>query len=84
MTFIYKIIYNPAINFIIRNAARIVNSLFKTQIEFPVSGILKLKSPKRKPFLLKTNETCFAANLAYWKGVSNYESSEIFCEILEK
>ncbi|MCE2789263.1 MAG: FkbM family methyltransferase [Saprospiraceae bacterium] len=83
ITIFYKIIYNPAVNYIIRNIGFFFNKTIKTNFYFPVSGIIKFRSPTNKSFYLKTNETCFVTNYLFWKGTYNYESTPLYCQIFK-
>ena len=80
MQFIYKIIYNPFINYILRN----INFLFKnsTKLKIPPSGIIKIKL-KTKKIKLATNQTSYLTQLIFWKGHKSFEYSELF-ETLSK
>ncbi len=77
MELFYKIIYSPAINYILRNINRLLRHLLPG-IKIPPSGIIKIRLNKHETFRLKTNQTDFVAFWIYWKGLNSYEYVYIF------
>jgi FkbM family methyltransferase len=77
MNSIYKLIYNPLINFFLRNINYFLKKFIPEKIKLPPSGILKLKSDSGI-IKIKTNQTSYLTQLLFWNGYKNFEYSEIF------
>jgi len=74
---IYKTIYNSGINYILRNFNYAFNTIFKSKIKIPPSGIITLNTTAGK-LKLATNQTSFITQLLYWNGYKNFEYAQIF------
>lgn len=77
MNIIYKLIYHPKINFIIRHVNYICKDLFFNKIKIPPSGIINLKTDSGK-IKIATNQTSYLTQLLFWNGYKKFEYSEIF------
>nr|WP_321224926.1 FkbM family methyltransferase [uncultured Psychroserpens sp.] len=82
MQLIYKLIYQPRINFFLRNLNEILAPLLPNKIKLPPSGTLNLKTDSG---LLKiaTNQTSYLTQLLFWNGYKSFEYSKLF-ETLSK
>ncbi|AUC75486.1 FkbM family methyltransferase [Olleya sp. Bg11-27] len=74
---IYKTIYNRKLNYIIRNLNFAFNTIFKSKIKIPPSGLLNLKTDSGT-IKIETNQTSYLTQLLYWNGYKDFEYSEIF------
>lgn len=83
MTFVYKIIYNPVINLILRNVLKPISKLTNTELPLSVSGKLNLKF-KDKAFHLYTNQTCYVTQLLFMDGSERYEFSPLFEHLIKQ
>ncbi len=83
ISIIYRIIYSPFINYILRNINRLLKNIFPG-IKLPPSGIMKIKLSGGETIRLKTNQTDFVAFWVYWKGLYTYEYTSIFEKIIGK
>ena len=73
----YKIIYQPKINYIIRNINYFLNPFFLGIIKIPPSGIINLKTDSGH-IKMVTNQTSYLTQLLFWNGYKSFEYSEIF------
>ena len=80
----YKIIYNPTINFLLRNLNKSITKFLPDSIKIPPSGIIKLKSPAGDRIKIKTNQTNYLTFLIFWNGYENFEYTDIFVKLIEK
>ncbi len=77
---LYKVIYNPTINFFIRN----INKLFfKKVIQIPPSGKVKFNFDELS-FYIHTNQTNYITHVLYYGGCENYEYASIFKKLITK
>lgn len=83
MKLIYKIIYSPAINFILRNINKLLRGVF-TGVKIPPSGIIKIGLENNETIKFKTNQTDFVAFCVYWNGLYTYEYTWLFEKIAKK
>jgi FkbM family methyltransferase len=81
LCYIYKIIYNRKVNYILRNINFSLRYFLK-KIKIPPSGILKLKTDSGL-IKIATNQTSYLTQLLFWNGYKDFEYSELF-EILSK
>jgi len=73
----YKIIYQPKINYIIRNINYFLNPFFLGKIKIPPSGTINLKTDSGN-IKMVTNQTSYLTQLLFWNGYKSFEYSEIF------
>jgi len=83
MTFIFRIIYSPYINYIIRNINKLLFKIIPI-IKLPPSGTLKIKLSNNQLLKFNTNQTDFVAFSIFWDGLYNYEYVYIFEKIAKK
>lgn len=80
------IIYNPSINFFLRNILKPFKSILPQSMKFPVSGKIKITWNKNTHLYLNGNQTCFVSRLLFWEGIQGYDYpvikifSKIICE----
>ncbi len=78
---LYRIIYQPQINFVLRNINRIFRGVLPG-ITLPPTGLVKYKV-KGKTMWLRTNQSSYVTYLIYWNGVLSFEYSPIFVELIK-
>ena len=83
MEIIYKIIYNPSINYIIRNIAKLFNLIFPNAIRIPVSGKIKINY-KKISLSLNTNQTSYVSNELFYNKPEQYEFTPLFIELISQ
>lgn len=76
---IYRIIYHPSINWVLRN----LNKLVSRHVKLPPSGTLRLKADN-KVFRLRTNQTNYLTKKVFWEGLENFEYTPIFIDLVKK
>ena len=79
---VFKIIYNPKINYILRHLNKSTNTVLKLNIKLPPSGVINLKT-NSGTIKMKTNQTSYLTQLLFWNGYNTFEYSSIF-EVLSK
>lgn len=77
MDFFYKKIYNPTINYILRNLNFNLKFFLPKRIKIPPSGILNIKTDSGK-LKIATNQTSYITQLLFWNGYKQFEYSKIF------
>lgn len=82
MSIIYKFIYHPFINAVLRPLAKLFYKLFGKKI-ITISGILPISVFGVK-FKLKTNQTCSVTQDLFFKGPENYEFSPLFNDLINQ
>jgi FkbM family methyltransferase len=82
LEFIYKFIYHPYINPILRR----INKVFSpfTNFQLPPSGTITLKVEGDKSFKMSTNQTSYVTKLLYWRGADSFEYTIIFKDLIKK
>ncbi len=83
MKLLYKIIYHPTINYILRNLFKISSKLFLKPIIIAVSGKLKINY-KKNLFFLHTNQTCYVTKEVFYNGAENYEFTTLFEHLIKQ
>ena len=81
---IYKIIYNPTINKVVRNINKFFLSLLSNKIKIPPSGVLIVKNEDGKKLRIKTNQTNYLTYLLFWEGYRNFEYTDLFIRLIKK
>lgn len=74
----YQIIYNPAINLIIRNINKV---FFKKIYSIPVAGKVKFDFDELS-FYIHTNQTNYITKVLYYEECKNFEYSSIFRKLI--
>lgn len=78
----YRIIYQPAINLLLRNLNKLLSPILPTSIRIPPSGVLAVRlSGSRIKF--STNQTNYTSQVLFWRGPSGMAYTSIF-EVLVK
>lgn len=83
MQFIYKIIYNSKINFVLRNTNKLLSPILPKKIKIPPSGILTIRNSEKQVLKIKTNQTSYLTYLIFWEGYKNFEYSIIFKRLIK-
>jgi FkbM family methyltransferase len=81
MKIIYKIIYTPFINLILRSLNKTFSFAFP-KIKIPPSGVISLKLKDGDKIKFCTNQTDPVGQNIFWKGVYGYEYVDIFEDII--
>jgi FkbM family methyltransferase len=84
MRLIYSIIYNPAINWLLRNISYILSPVLSEKIKIHPSGTIKIKVESHNPIKIKANQTSYVARQLFWNGSQNYEYTPIFIKLIKK
>lgn len=83
MQLIYRIIYHPLINPILRSINKFLAPLLPKSIRIPPSGILTVKLSNTR-FKFLTNQTNYTSQILFWKGVYAMEYTSIFERVINK
>src|ERR1051326_410213 len=81
---IYKVIYNPFINFFIRHSLKPFANILPDSLKLPVSGKINYKINNNDKLKLLTNETSYITKLFFWEGIENYEYTPLFIKLIRK
>lgn len=81
---LFKIIYWPPINKLIRIVLSTCHYFRITKLKIPPSGKITITLPDNKSFLIDTNQTSFLANVICWKGAFAFEYSKIFYDLVKE
>lgn len=74
---IYRIIYQPAINRLLRNLNKLLSRWLPDSVRIPPSGVLSINL-KDTSFRLCTNQTNYTTQLVFWHGAYAMEYTAIF------
>lgn len=77
MKLVYQTIYNPFINYILRNINWSLRRVFP-KLKLSPSGVIKVRLSNKESIKFKTNQTDFVAFCIFWNGLYNYEYLYIF------
>lgn len=83
MNLFYTLIYNPVINYILRNINLWIKSILPKKIRLHPSGIVKIKIAPGKNIVLKTNQTCFITSTIFYNK-NKFEYAAIFMVLISK
>jgi FkbM family methyltransferase len=84
MIFFYSIIYQPSINWFLRNLNYLLSPLLPKNIKIHPSGIVRVKIDKKHSIKLRTNQTSYVTRELFWEGSKNYEYTSIFIVLINK
>lgn len=84
MSVIYRIIYSPLVNRILRNISYCISPILPEKFKIHPSGILKVKINRNENIYLKTNQTSYVTRELFWKSGREYEYTTIFSELIKK
>lgn len=79
----YQIIYQPAINMVLRNLNRLLSPILPPSLRLPPSGVLRVRL-KNAEFKFHTNQTNYTSQILFWKGVYAMEYTSIFEQLIKK
>lgn len=80
----YRIIYNPAINKVLRNINKLLAAILPAKIKLNPSGSIQLRNDAGHSLILKTNQTNYLTKLLFWYGYRNFEYTPIFLKLIKK
>lgn len=80
---LYSFIYNPTLNYILRNINISLKPILPPHIKLPPSGKITLKTDSGN-FVMATNQTSYLTQLLFWDGYKSFEYSEIFEQLSKK
>jgi FkbM family methyltransferase len=80
---IYRIIYHPFVNKVIRNVNKLLAPLLPSSLRIPPSGIMRVNL-RTASFRFSTNQTNTTSQLLFWRGPYNIEYTVIFEELIKK
>ena len=83
MVLLYRVIYTPWINRILRNLTKPVAKLLRVRLPLSVSGVLRLKYGLTT-FRLATNPTCAVTQELFFNGPSAYEFTPLFAHLAKQ
>ena len=81
---IFKVIYNPSINKILRGINKKMSPILPESIKISPSGTLIIKNEEGKKMTIKTNQTSYLTYLLFWEGYQNFEYTDIFLKLIKK
>ncbi len=81
---IYRVIYHPTINLIIRKINKFILPFIPYKIKIPPSGLIKINCDEGKILKIKTNQTSYLTQLIFWEGYQNFEYTDIFKKLIKK
>jgi len=81
---IYKTIYAPAVNRLLRAINKTLSPILPNKIKIPPAGILTFTNDQGKQIKIKTNQTSFMTHLLFWEGYQNFEYTDIFIKLIRK
>lgn len=84
MNLIYRIIYHPKINKLIRNINYVVAPILPSKIKIYPSGKIKIHFNEVGNIYFKTNQTSFLTRELFWKGPEKFEFTSIFIKLIKK
>jgi FkbM family methyltransferase len=79
---LYRLIYQPQANFLLRNLNRLLRPLLPG-VELPPSGQVSFQI-EDKTFRMETNQTSYLTYLLYWKGPLAFEYTPLFIRLISK
>lgn len=80
---IYKTIYHPTVNYLLRNLNRWLSPVLPSTIKLPPAGTINLTNPAGRSLKIKTNQTNYLTQLIYWEGYENFEYTSIFLKLIQ-
>ncbi|MFD2037433.1 FkbM family methyltransferase [Belliella marina] len=81
---LYRIIYQPQINFVFRNINKLLYPILPKKVKLPPSGTIVIKNQAGKKLKIHTNQTNYLTQLIYWEGYENFEYTKLFVELVKK
>lgn len=81
--FIYRIIYQPLFNKVIRTLLTPFKRLIPEKLRLPPTGTMSLNI-EGKRLKIATNQTSYLTQLVFWNGYENFEYTPIFIDLCKK
>ena len=82
MKLLYKILYNPSINFLIRTILYPIRSMLPFSLKIPINGIVTIPISDDVSIKIGTNETSYINRIMYWEGVDSFEYTQLFKKLV--
>lgn len=82
-SYLYRIIYYPLINKIIRGLIKTFSFVAPDFLKIPPTGRLTFKFKGGKEFILNTNQTSHLTNVIYWNGINSFEYTKLFNDLIK-
>lgn len=79
--FVYRVIYQPFVNRVIRNINRVLAPVLPSSLRIPPSGVMKVKL-RSGSFSFATNQTNTTSQLLFWRGPYQMEYTAIFEKLI--
>lgn len=81
----YKLIYQPQVNFLLRNINKSLLPIMPIKVKLPPSGKMVMYDSKNQKIKLYTNQTNYLTHLLYWEGgAMNFEYTSIFLALIRR
>ncbi len=80
---LYRLVYQPSINYMLRNVIKPITKPFGLRLPFSISGRLKVDFQNVR-FSLNTNPTCAVTQQLFFNGAKNYEFTPLFAHLVTK
>ncbi len=84
MEFIYRLIYQPNINYVLRNTTKALGAILPNHLRIPPTGNLRIDLPNSKPIILSLNQTSYLGKELFWGGIMEFEYMPIFESLIKK
>lgn len=84
MRLLYAIIYQPQINYVLRNINFTLRHILPKSIRLNPSGKLRLRIKNKTTLRLHTNQTSHITKELFWNGSEHYEYTQIFSKLIKK
>lgn len=82
--YLYRLIYSPRINFILRNVCFACKNFISAKLLIPPSGKIKIRDESFGEISIKTNQTSYLTYLLYYFGLKNFEYTTTFLSLIMK
>ncbi|MCL6265043.1 FkbM family methyltransferase [Flagellimonas myxillae] len=84
MNWLRSVIYQPQINWILRNVCKLFSVLIPEHLKLHPSGSIKVRIGGSSSFMLKTNPTSYITRQIFWNGPMAFEYTPIFKDLINK
>ncbi|MEL6538854.1 MAG: FkbM family methyltransferase [Bacteroidota bacterium] len=84
MQFLYRIVYFPPINVVLRTINKWIKPILPAGFTLPPSGKITFRLRDHKTLRLKTNPTNYLTQRLFWEGPEQFEYTTIFMSLIQK
>lgn len=84
MQIIYKTLYHPQINYLLRNSLSLFKPILPPSFKIPVSGTLHIPIDEKNSIKLATNQTNSLCKLVFWGKRNQHEYTPLFLDLIPK